>query len=224
MAMEAQEQVQSARRQRYVARILLVALALGGLLVSASGCAPRTTVESVVVNASVDSFGTLEATEERTLVVASGAPIEWDYTFRVGAVFEVLGVSGNGGAYVLAEDPAAEEAGTYTVSGDDDQMQIVAYPRPSDKAQTVTLTYRVQGVALRWNDTSEFSWRFLRDKEKSPVDSVRIHVSLPGEVSKDTVRAWANGPLYSEAAVNDDGSIDVSAPELPAKTELEAEL
>lgn len=175
----------------------------------------------MAVDARVDALGSLEASDVRTLVVPAGTSVDWEYKFRAGAVFEVLGVTGDEGDYVLATEPNAKAPGTYTVAGDDDEAQIVAFPRPSEAPQSLTLRYHVQGAALRYRDTSEFSWPFISETEKLPIDSVRIHVVLPGEVPAADVSGWANGPLYSDATVNADGSVDAVAPELPAKTEVE---
>lgn len=209
------------KQQRRVAATLLMALALGGLLLGSTGCAPRRTISSVVVDGRLDGYGTLEASEARTLVAAHGEAVDWEYSYRVGAVVEVLSVSGESGDYALVEDSAAHAPGTYTITSDEDHLEILAFPEASEVSQTLTLHYRVQGVGLRWFDTGEFSWPFIADGERLPVDSVRIHVVLPGEIPQAQVRAWANGPLYSDTTVNADGSIDVVAPDLPPKTGVE---
>lgn len=201
---------------------LVSSVLLGVLLSGMVGCARPTPVTAIDVAARVAPDGSMEATETRTVAMPEAGTVTWRFRITSGAVITVHGLSDEQGDYAQTE--AAGQPRTFRVVDEVTHLMIEAQVPASPQPQSLTLRYAVGGAAKRWYDTAEFSWEFIGDTAELPTTKVRARVTLPGEVPVQDVRAWANGPLYSEAVVEQDGTVLFSADDLPAETVVEGRI
>ena len=205
-----------------VALAMAAAIALG----VPSAFAKSYEMTRVWIDAQVAPDGSMTVTEERTYDFTGEYTFAyWELDYGHASDIEVLGISGPEGEYafsdIYGEDPNRTPQ-TYTVADNGVVVDARAYFRAADTEHTLTLRYRVAGAAKRWQDTGELYWKFIGDRWDLPSEDIRVHISLPGGVTRDDVRAWAHGPLEGEVVLNDDGTVDLILAKLPALTFVEA--
>ena len=206
----------------------VLALALAGMLVLGTSAAFAKSYEMtrVWIDAQVAPDGSMTVTEERTF------DFDGDYTFAYweldkggSAGIEVLGVSGPEGEYARSEyndiDPNRTPQ-TFTVVDYGYYVDVRPYFRAENTEHTITLRYRVLGAATRWQDTGELYWKFIGERWGLPAEDIRVHITLPGGVVRDDVKAWAHGPLTGDVIINDDATVDLILDKLPVETFVEA--
>jgi hypothetical protein len=215
-------------RRSAVRWVGVLALAVAGVLALGTSPAFAKSYEMtrVWIDATVAPDGSMTVVEERTYDFTG------DYTFAFWELdkggadgLEVLGMAGPEGEYTKTSDSGIDPnrtPQTYTVVDYGSYYDVRAYFRAEDVEHTLTLRYKVYGAATRWQDTAELYWKFIGERWDLPAEDIRVHITLPGGVGREDVRAWAHGPLAGEVVLNDDGTVDLLLADLPALTFVEA--
>jgi len=196
--------------------------------VAAPAYAKSYRITRVDITAEVAPDGSMLVTEQRTF------DFEGDYTFvfweldvPAGTAIEVLDMAGPEGPYAPTDDPLAQDnrpPQTYQVRDYGSSIDARAFFRAVDIEHPITLRYRVTGAAVRWADTAELYWKFIGDRWELEARNVSVHIGLPTGVTRDDVKAWAHGPLTGDVILNDDGTVDLTVPSVPALTFVEGRI
>jgi uncharacterized membrane protein len=109
----------------------------------------------------------------------------------------------------------SETPGTFSVSESDREIVTTWHYRAEDESKTFTITYELTGALSVGPSYSEFFWNYLGAGRDKRTDYLDISISLPDEVSNDSLYTWSRG---FEAVLSIDqkpGKIDISAEMVP---------
>ena len=178
----------------------------------------------------------LPRTEIRAEVRPDGSMHVWeerDYAFQgsfhhasrsisipAGVAITGISVSEPDTPYRMA---GGEEPGTYGVERAGDALTVDWYYSATDETRTFLLEYDVEGAVARHADCSELYWQFIGDAWDMESETTRVTIALPGAITKESIRAWAHGPLWGNIAIAD-SEVVLDCDPLPARTMLEVRL
>jgi uncharacterized membrane protein len=147
---------------------------------------------------------------------------EWQLDTQGSQGIDVTGVDGPRGPMTLVKEGAPASTDTYWVRKTSDMVTLHLNFTASNELGAFTIAYKVNGAAKRWADTSELYWKFIGDRSDVVTRRADVTIRLPKGAAKDTVRAWAHGPLTGTVTINEDGSVSLRVFDLPPKTFVEA--
>lgn len=109
------------------------------------------------------------------------------------------------------------EPGTFQVTQKPGKVEIRWHFSARNETRTFTLEYRVLDVVRVYPDVAELHFNFVGRGWRVPSGRVEIRVIPPSATSRDSVRAWAHGPLWGEAAIDPDGVVRLWVDNLPRR-------
>ncbi|MBR3325948.1 MAG: DUF2207 domain-containing protein [Atopobiaceae bacterium] len=186
------------------------------------------TNEETHIEAIVQSDGTLEVLEQRTVKYkGSYHGFYWDVLHEVSELgdgkvdVEAAGevISGRLRPYTLSEDVDGTEPGTFdiceTSTSGGMATRIDLHFSKANQRATFYVKYRLTGVVARWADTGEVYWKFVGDSWDSTSYKVTCDLYLPAQegaqiTAGDTVRAWLH-----HAALT--GTVHIGEGKVPAR-------
>ncbi len=203
---------------------VLVLLAV--LAVPSAAWAKSFAIDSVNIGAAVQSNGDLHVSEGRAVGFdGQFSWVEWDLDTAGSEGIEIESVTAEqDGAETAFDrvDGTAYAPGTYSVADDGSSVTVHLSFSAADETVIFNINYVAKGAAKRYSDTAELYWKFVGDETAVPSGPVRVRIAPPVELTKEQVRAWAHGPLTGTVAIEDDGTVSLEVPELPAETFVEA--
>jgi uncharacterized membrane protein len=102
--------------------------------------------------------------------------------------FSDISVSENGVPYIpgavikgIVNEPGYFMYTDYKYSGD--YMEVLWSFRAQDEAKTFTLKYKVDGGFYYYDDTDQLEWKAVSEEREQEIDSVKVTVHLPEDIS-----------------------------------------
>lgn len=169
----------------------------------------------VDINAVVLADGSLDVVEKRT----------FDFDGSFNGVYWVL-TEGVNKYSDKANDFEIEEAGqvlpdgtqhaftigssknNYKVTSEESNQKITIYSKQEDTAATFYVRYRVNNLAVAWDDVAEMSYTFVGKGWEEDSQNISLTLSIAGSnnavfTQDQQVRVWAHGPLDGVTRIND---------------------
>ena len=204
-------------RGRILAVALMVLATLGiALLLPGRALADDDSysIDQVDIDATVKADGSLEVYEMRDFDFDGDFHgVYWDIPrgeYNGRQIEPSIGAVGimEGDTFVPFEQSDSQSDGTDTVKEYDSYTEVKIYSAHYDEHARFVINYTDPNLACRYNDTSEFYWKFVSDgwQVESQDVTCTVHLPVPEGASVqggDNVRAWGHGPL--DATVNFDG-------------------
>ena len=172
-------------------------------------------IDQVDIDATVSASGALSVRESREFDFdGSFNGVYWKIpsgTYEGRAITPQIGEVGEyrNGSFVAFERSNSGENGTYEVTEAGSYVKVKIYSAHRNEKAVFVINYTDDGLASRYQDTSELYWKFVSDgwDEESKNVTCRVHLPVPaGEAVSggENVRAWGHGPL--DASVLFDGN------------------
>jgi uncharacterized membrane protein len=113
-----------------------------------------------------------------------------------------------------------ETPGTFSVSESDREIVTTWHYRAEDESKTFTITYELTGALSVGPSYSEFFWNFLGAGRDKNTDYLDITMTLPDEVSNDSLYVWNRG--FETVLVDQiPGRITISAERIPRSQSIQ---
>ena len=173
-----------------------VALAGGlfALALASPAVAKSYRVESLIVDARVESNGALRVEEAITYRFDGRFKFAYrDIPTSGDASIAEVAVRETGTSFAAS---TGESPGTFNVTTTDDGIRVTWYYRAHNESRTFRLAYTVNGATRRHPDTSELYFNLVGTGWDRPIGRVHATLHLPGVVPATEIRAWAHGPLH----------------------------
>jgi len=172
-------------------------------------------MENVSIVADLATDGSMTISEERTYRFKG----RYKYAFRTfpldGRVsYEDFQVSENNQPYLLS---GSQEPGTFTVTTNDQEIEVRWYYRARSESRTFVIHYQVNNAVKRYQDGAVLYYKFIGEKFKKSTGNLDITVNPPVPVDQWIVRQWAHGPLWGSSATSDQGVVSATCQNLPKK-------
>jgi hypothetical protein len=116
-----------------------------------------------------------------------------------------VSVSENGRQYApgaSAKLGSSGAPGTYGTANLGNAYRIVWHYRATDEERTFTVTYRLNGLAVAYDDVVDVYWQAWGDEWQEPLDSLDAAMNLPGDPQKGEVKVFGH-----PASVNGETSL-----------------
>ncbi|MFO7941657.1 MAG: DUF2207 domain-containing protein [Bacillota bacterium] len=169
-------------------------------------------------------------TEDGSLVVTENRTVSFDGSFsgmymwiREPDPTRVEAVQVREGDREYRENPGDSPgpAGTFFTRREGDSLYIDWSFEARDESRTFSVDYSIANAVRVHRDVAEIYHQFIGDEWDMPVKRATVTLILPGDVPRDSIRAWGHGPLHGEVEITDDGRILWEVQPLPANTFLE---
>ncbi|MCP4291379.1 MAG: DUF2207 domain-containing protein [bacterium] len=169
----------------------------------------------VSIKADLASDGGMSVSENRTYRFRG----RYKYAYRTFPLdsrinYRDFQVSENGHPYQLSD---TEEPGTYTVTSDDEEIEVRWFYRAKNETRTFSINYEVEGAVKRHADGAVLYYKFIGTGFRKSTGQVDILVNPPAAVDKWKVRQWAHGPLWGSSATSETGVVTATVQNLPKK-------
>lgn len=117
----------------------------------------------------------------------------------------------------------SEKENTYQLINEGNQLKIKAFNKSVNQNKTFVIKYKVNKAAIKYKDTAELYWRFTgKNAMDVQVNHYKVLIWLPGAVNKDSIKAFAHGPLSGNVVINQEGVVSLMVDELRPKNMVEA--
>ena len=117
----------------------------------------------------------------------------------------------------------SEAENTYQLINEGDELKIKAFNKSVDQKKTFVIRYNVNKAAVKYKDTAELYWQFTGNNAMDvTVNNYKVLIWLPGAVQKDSIKAFAHGPLSGNVEINPDGVISLKVDKLRPNNMVEA--
>jgi uncharacterized membrane protein len=201
-----------------------VALAgLAALTLPAAALATSYAIIDVEIEARIETDGTLVVREWRRFR-GDYSRIIWELDEQGSQGIEVIGVGDREGPFTVTYDLENRRPGTYRVSAWGSTTRVDVVSRSDTPSARFGIEYRALGAAQRWDDTAELYWQLVGPGWGVPADRVRATVTPPPGVTGEEVRVWAQGPLWGNVSIGNDGVVLLEVDDLPASTFVEVRM
>lgn len=114
-----------------------------------------------------------------------------------------------------------EEAGTFSVSEDDGSIIVTWYYDASNETRTFTISYELTDALSIGPEWTEFFWNYISSGREKSTENMNIHISLPQEVTADSLHAWTRPPSLHVVTDMNTGSFSLSAEDLSTDQSLQ---
>lgn len=150
-------------------------------------------IPNIEVEVSINEDGTVHVTEHLTyLFDGSFSWAEYELPKEGYTAIRDIQVSENGQSYI---NENSETTGTFSVSENENAVNIRWYYDAEDENRTFTISYTLEGALTIGNKWSQFFWNYLSDDRDKATEQLNISISLPEEVSDDSLHGWTRRPL-----------------------------
>lgn len=165
-------------------------------------------IPEVQVDLTITENGLVRITEHRTYTYSG--KFSWaDYTLPKEGFTDIRSITVSEGDSIYV-NRNTEEPGTFSISENQNAIEIKWHYNASDTTKTFSLSYELSGAISTGPVWSEFFWNFLSSGREKSTDRFRATINLPESVETDSLYAWAQGqPGRFETSVSRD-QIDFS--------------
>jgi uncharacterized membrane protein len=204
-----------ARRGKFCFLLGLV-LVIGFCGANNSGAAKDYSIQSVIIDARLNSDGSMNIVERRTYQF--NGHFHWATyslpTDKTGGVVD----------FSIGEERKPyfrgyrETEGTYQYRESSGSIDVKWFFDAQNEARTFMLSYRILDVIKTYQDAAVLYYQFVGTGWDKPSEQVEVTIHPPERIGTDQVKAWAHGPLWGTISMGDDGSVVADVRSLPAKT------
>ena len=126
--------------------------------------------------------------------------------------------------YSLVTKAKNGDKGVFTLEEKNNKLIIKVYSPSEDERKTFRISYIVNNVAVKYNDTGELYYKFLGKENETPIESFIVNIHLPYKDNTGKVKVYAHGPLNGkiEKIKNDQYQLEVK--NVRTKTFIEGRL
>jgi uncharacterized membrane protein len=152
---------------------------------------------------------------------------EYDFDGDFNGIIRTIGIKGSDGfKYFEASEYFPEDKELeYTQSLAADMVTYKIYDKSSNERKLFLLEYQLKNVAILYNDTAEFYWKFFDESNTSPIGHIKIEIELPSaEVSAEEIKVFGHGPLDGKVSIREDGKIVYEVDGLSSREMVEARI
>jgi uncharacterized membrane protein len=174
------------------------------------------TIESVKIDAQINSNGSMDIKETRTYIFKGN--FHWaSYQLPLEKTGGLLNfkVEEKGRPYLLSE---SESEGTYNYSQSPEFFQAKWFFDAQNETKTFVLSFRVLDVIKVYDDAAVLYYKFVGTGWDRPSKNVEVTIHPPQPILKEEVKAWAHGPLWGLLEILDSGTVKTYVSGLPPKT------
>jgi uncharacterized membrane protein len=185
-------------------------------LVSPSWADKNYWIESVKIDAQVNSDGSMDIKEARTYAFEGN--FHWaSYQLPLEKTGGLLNfkVEEQGRPYLHSE---SETEGTYNYSQSPEFFQAKWFFNAQNETKTFVLSFRVLNVIKVYDDAAVLYYKFVGTGWDRPSKNVEATIHPPQPILKEEVKAWAHGPLWGLLEILDNGTIKTYVSGLPQRT------
>jgi len=156
-------------------------------------------VRDWTINAVLKENGDLEITEDITYEFNEKFNgiyryIDLDETYNVTDINVNEIESGNLKKYTLNEKAKNGDKGVYTIEKKKEKTEIKIFSPSNNEVKTFRLTYVVNNVETKYNDTGELFYKFLGKDNDIYIGSFTVYIDLPYNDGSERVKIFAHGP------------------------------
>ena len=116
------------------------------------------------------------------------------------------------------------DQGVFTIKVDDDKALIKIYSPSEDEKKIFRISYIVNNVAIRYNDTGELYYKFLGNENKTSVGRFTIMLHLPQADTDNKVKVFAHGPSNGRIIRKSDTLYQMQVNTVPSNTFIEGRI
>ena len=119
--------------------------------------------------------------------------ITYDFSGSFNGVFRTLKTAGSDGIdkieiminqygyYVNADESLSEKNNTYQKIKEADGIRLKIFSKSQDEKKQFVIKYRVQNVAVKYNDIAELYWKFIGSDTDVTIKDFKVGIELPME-------------------------------------------
>jgi uncharacterized membrane protein len=173
-------------------------------------------IESVIIEAQLNSDGSMDIKEKRTYRFEGS--FHWATYFlpteKTGGVIN-FSVSEEGEPYSRNYERAE---GTYQCVEIPGSITAKWFFDAEDEARTFILSYRILNVVKGYQDATVLYHKFVGTGWDKPTAQVKVTIHPPESIDREKVKAWAHGPLWGKIEIQNGGSVIAEIQGLPKNT------
>lgn len=176
------------------------------------------------VEAELNSDGSMDVEET----------ITYDFKGEFNGIYRTINTEGSDGVENIhlyigdSKEPIKEDYSqinnTYEILKESKGIRLKVYSKSKDESKKFIIVYRIKNVAVKYNDVAELYWKFMGKDTDVMIENFNVKISLPGETSKDNIKAFAHGPLSGVIEIIDEQNILLSVRELKPNNFVEARI
>lgn len=106
--------------------------------------------------------------------------------------------------YELVDEAQKGDKGVYTLEAQGDDVTVRMYSPFKDGFKGFRIGYELSGAMNKYKDVAEFYWKFVDESNETAIKRLEIYLTYPEGSTKDTIRAYAHGPLNGDVKILDD--------------------
>ncbi|MDZ7719382.1 MAG: DUF2207 domain-containing protein [Balneolaceae bacterium] len=115
----------------------------------------------------------------------------------------------------------SEEAGTFSVSDDDDSIVIRWNYNAVDTTRTFSIIYELTDALSIGPEWTEFFWNYIASGREKPTENLNIQISLPQQISTDSLHTWIRSESTQIESTQQPGHFSISADEITTDQSLQ---
>ena len=162
--------------------------------------------------------------------------ITYDFTGSFNGVFRTLKTAGSDGIdnieiminehgyYVNANESLSEKNNTYQKIKEADGIRLKIFSKSQDEKKQFLIKYRVQNVAVKYNDIAELYWKFMGSETDVTIKDFKVEIKLPHGVEMEDIKVFAHGPLSGNIDKIDGENIVLTVEKLNPHTFVEGRI
>lgn len=126
--------------------------------------------------------------------------------------------------YKLVEEAENGDEGVYTIDKESsDSIQIKIFSPSEDQEKTFQISYSVENIAVRYNDTGELYYKFIGSENTTEIDNFSVNVQLPGKIN-EKCHIFGHGPLNGEVGILNENTYFMRVKDVPLETFVESRI
>jgi uncharacterized membrane protein len=173
-------------------------------------------IESVMIDAQLNSDGSMDIKEKRTYRFEGH--FHWATYFlpteNTGGVVD-FSIGEEGKPYLRSQE---EKEGIYQYGETSESISAKWFFDAKDETRTFIISYRILEVVKVYQDAAVLYHKFVGTGWDKPSRQVEVNIYPPESIKKEELKAWAHGPLWGEIEIKDDGTVITEVRSLPANT------
>lgn len=107
--------------------------------------------------------------------------------------FKLESIKVNGVPYTRTYSANNGDSGVYEYTKSSNKYSFKVYTPFQKVGKTVTYTYLLKDVVVKYQDTAELYWNFIGSKWDTNINNVDINITLPNESTKGAIYVYGHG-------------------------------
>lgn len=112
--------------------------------------------------------------------------------------------------------------GVYQISNSGDVYTVKIYSPAKNENKEFKISYKLNDVAVKYNDTSELDYRFWGDKSDTTIDKFNINLSIHNDLGSKGLKVFARGPVdNTQASIMNLNTFNIKGENVKKNTPIE---